>query len=132
MESNRAFRMTSQRRTILEELKGAMTHPTADEVYQRVRRRLPRISLGTVYRNLETLAARGIIRKLDVPGGQRRFDFNPELHYHVRCVHCGTVRDVALRAPVSPDQVLKDPGGFEVVGVKMEFLGICPACRPRQ
>ena len=131
MQANRLSRMTSQRRTILEELQAAPSHPTADEVYQRVRRRLPRISLGTVYRNLETLAARGLIRKLDVPGGQRRFDCNPEFHYHVRCTKCGAVKDVSLKIPISMDGLLEDAGGYELSGVTVEFLGVCPRCGNR-
>ena len=62
------LRMTQQRQVILEELRLCRSHPTADELYSRVRRRLPRISLGTVYRNLETLAERGLIRKMEVGG----------------------------------------------------------------
>ena len=58
-----AFRMTTQRRVILDELRSTGSHPTADQLYERVRRRLPRISLGTVYRNLEILAGQGVIQK---------------------------------------------------------------------
>jgi Fur family ferric uptake transcriptional regulator len=62
------MRLTSQRQVILEELKKVKSHPTANEVYDMVRKRLPRIGLGTVYRNLDLLAERGIIKKLEVGG----------------------------------------------------------------
>ena len=65
--------MTRQRPVILEELKNLTTHPTADELYSMVRRRLPRISLGTVYRNLEILSEMGLAQKLESAGAQRRY-----------------------------------------------------------
>ena len=70
------LRMTYQREIILEELKKTKTHPTADELYTTVRQRIPHISLATVYRNLETLANSGLVRKLEVIGRQKRFDGN--------------------------------------------------------
>jgi Fur family transcriptional regulator, ferric uptake regulator len=94
------FRMTRQRQVILEQLREVCSHPTADEVYGMVRRRLPRISLGTVYRNLEMLVKAGLIRRLDMAGRQRRYDGNVEHHYHVRCSRCGCVGDV-MRGPIA-------------------------------
>ena len=77
MPSAGITRMTSQRRVILEELAKVATHPTADELYQQVRRRLPRISLGTVYRNLEVLASAGKVSKVCPADRQRRFGAVP-------------------------------------------------------
>jgi len=68
------LKMTKQRRVIVEELKKLKTHPTATLIYELVRKRLPRISLGTVYRNLDLLAEAGIIQKLETAGTQKRFD----------------------------------------------------------
>jgi len=79
------LRITRQRRVILEELQRTKSHPTADELYRKVRRRLPRISLGTVYRNLELLSRSGLIRKLEIGGGKMRFDGIVEPHYHIHC-----------------------------------------------
>ena len=67
---------------------------TADEVYSRVRRRLPNISLGTVYRNLDVLSQAGFVRKLCLGGGQRRYDGRLGRHYHVRCAGCGVISDI--------------------------------------
>ncbi|MFP4672575.1 MAG: Fur family transcriptional regulator, partial [Desulfohalobiaceae bacterium] len=69
-----SFRFTTQRRAILEELQKVQTHPTADEVYEMVRNRLPKVSLGTIYRNLDMLASQGMIQKLHVADTQMRFD----------------------------------------------------------
>ena len=74
MLSNPKSRMTHQRRIILEELRNTRSHPTADEVYEIVRKRIPKISLGTVYRNLELLSESGVIQKLEIGGTQKRFD----------------------------------------------------------
>ena len=71
---------------ILEELQKLRTHPTAAKLYAIVRRRMPKISLGTVYRNLELLNQMGMVRKLDFSGGEARYDGNVEDHDHLRCV----------------------------------------------
>ena len=90
------MRLTNQRQVILEELRNVKTHPTASELYDMVRQRLPRIGLGTVYRNLELLADCGIINKLETGGEQKRFDGNPGPHYHIRCTTCGRVDDIDM------------------------------------
>ena len=123
-----SIRMTRQRKVILEELQRMKTHPSADEVYEVVRRRLPRISLGTVYRNLEVLSELGKIQKLELGGTTKRFDWNPNKHYHIRCLQCGRVDD----APVAPLTRIEDElyGStvYEIVGHRLEFLGLCPEC----
>jgi Fur family ferric uptake transcriptional regulator len=121
--------MTRQRRTILEELRKVNSHPPADEVYKLVRRRLPRISLGTVYRNLETLSGRGLIRKLELGGSQRRFDGHIKNHYHVRCVRCGDVEDVPVEPVAELEGLLHGVSDYKVIGHRLEFVGLCPQCK---
>ncbi|MDY7000781.1 MAG: transcriptional repressor [Thermodesulfobacteriota bacterium] len=122
------LRLTTQRKVILEELRKVDTHPTADEVYEMVRKRLPRISLGTVYRNLETLSEHGSILKLERAGAQKRFDGNPNPHHHVRCVYCGRVGDVR-HAPDTSGLEAGVESDFEIIGHSLEFVGVCPWCR---
>jgi Fur family ferric uptake transcriptional regulator len=129
MEQRTALRRTTQRQVILEELQLTKSHPTADEIYDRVRKRIPRISLGTVYRNLEALAARGMIRKLVMGGSQKRFDVNTKPHCHVRCLECGMLRDVSLDALPALTEMVKDWDGFHISGVSLEFSGLCPDCQ---
>ncbi len=129
LSTHRISRMTAQRRMILEEVRASHAHPTADEIYERVRRRLPRISLGTVYRNLEALASQGVIQRLNLSGVQRRFDHEPAPHFHIRCLRCGMLKDVDLRSPAVADELLEDAGGFEILDVRLEFLGVCPECQ---
>lgn len=122
------LRMTQQRRVVLEELRKHNIHPTADMLYEMVRKRLPRISLGTVYRNLEILTELGEIQTLEVSGSQKRYDGNPKKHYHIRCINCGQVDD----APIAPMQQLEDElyGAtvYTIMGHRLEFIGLCPRC----
>ena len=121
-------RMTRQRRVILEELRKHNDHPTADMIYERVRKRLPHVSLGTIYRNLEVLSSLGEIQTLEMSGAQKRFDGIAQKHYHIRCIHCGSVDD----APIAPLNRLEDAlyGStvYTIIGHRLEFIGLCPAC----
>ena len=119
-------RRSKQRELILEELKGLTCHPTADELYERVRKRLPNISLGTVYRNLELLADNGFILKIET-GGKNRFDGNAEPHPHIRRLQSGKVDDVMSKV-TTPEITEKQARGYDVKGCSIEFFGICPDC----
>lgn len=130
--SLKKMRMTKQRKLILEELRRVQDHPTAYEVYERVKSRLPQISLGTVYRNLEILSASGIISRLEMTQGQRRFDGNTREHHHIRCVCCGRLDDIFLNRFVDMTTIMDSVGeasGYEVFGCGMDFHGTCPTCR---
>ncbi len=128
MQKQLNLRMTRQRRVILEELCKVDTHPSADEVYAMVRKRLPRISLGTVYRNLEILAESGDIQKLEPGGTLKRFDGKTEHHYHLRCIRCDRVVDAPADFDVTIKHDLKNATDFKIIGHKLEFIGICPEC----
>jgi Fur family ferric uptake transcriptional regulator len=122
------MRMTQQRRIILEELRQHNNHPTADQLYERVRHHLPRISLGTVYRNLEILTAIGEIQTLELCGSQKRFDGTPSKHYHIRCMHCGRVDDAPIAPLRSLEDELYESTVYTIMGHRLEFLGLCPEC----
>ena len=120
-------RMTRQRMVILEELKKVTTHPTADELYTMVRARMPRTSLGTVYRNLDFLAESGQILKIDAAGSIRRFDGDTSDHQHVRCTVCGRIGDVMPPLP-APDVAGVVVDGFRIQTARVEYEGICDEC----
>ncbi len=120
--------MTHQREIILEELRQLKTHPTADELYDIVKKRLPRISLATVYRNLDVLADLGMIQRIEVSGRQKRFDGNPDPHHHIRCLVCGRVADVEMDNPPQINFGSLHTHGFKVLGFRLEFEGVCPEC----
>ena len=122
------MRLTTQRQIILEELSKVTSHPTANEVYDMVRKRLPRIGLGTVYRNLELMAESGVILKLEVGGTQKRFDATTDLHYHIRCTECGRVDDIDLPVQNQINQIASDNTDYKVLTHHIEFSGICQSC----
>jgi Fur family transcriptional regulator, ferric uptake regulator len=126
-----AGRQTRQRRAILEALQRLTSHPTATELYEVVRRRLPKISLGTVYRNLDALTRAGAIRKLEPGHGEARFDGDCGRHYHVRCVRCGRLADVHGLAPDVQPEVAARLTGFRILGHALEFVGVCRGCDER-
>jgi len=129
MATGKFQRNTRQRQVILEELQKLTSHPTAAELYEIVRQRLPKISLGTVYRNLEHLAQNNIIQKLDISGSEARFDGNPARHHHVCCIHCGRVDDLH-DLPADPvGNKLKESNGWKILGYRLDFIGICPECK---
>lgn len=122
------MRLTTQRQIILEELSKVKFHPTANEVYDMVRKRLPRIGLGTVYRNLELMAENGIILKLEVGGTQKRFDATTDLHYHIRCIACGRVDDIELPVQQEINEIAARNTSYEILSHHIEFLGTCEQC----
>jgi Fur family ferric uptake transcriptional regulator len=127
-------RMTKQKRVVLEELSKVKSHPTAHDVYEMVKSRLPRISLGTVYRNLDQLSSSGQIRRLDMGQSQRRFDAVVDDHLHIRCISCGKVDDVPLHPAMSTitiKDIVSSQSGYDVLGCEMDFQGICPKCKKK-
>ncbi|BCS88503.1 Fur family transcriptional regulator [Pseudodesulfovibrio sediminis] len=131
MTHEMGFRLSKQRKVILEELQKVKSHPTADEVYDMVRKIIPRISLGTVYRNLEFLSSKGLVLKLGGPGEQKRFDGFPEPHPHIRCAVCTAVVDVECDISV-PEIPQSATHGYKVLNTNVEFVGICPQCQAKQ
>ena len=124
------MRHTRQREVVLEAVRSTMEHPTAEWVYRRARRRIPNISLGTVYRNLKQLAEAGLIREIQAGGQALRFDGNLGPHHHVRCVGCGRVNDLAVPFDTRREQAAARAMDFQVLGHHVEVQGLCPACRP--
>lgn len=124
------MRLTNQRQVILEELRKVKSHPTANEVYDMVRTRLPRIGLGTVYRNLDLLAEKGIIKKLEVGGEQKRFDGDTSQHYHIRCVDCHRVEDIFIEIDKELERNASSCCNYQILGHHVEFSGICSSCLP--
>jgi Fur family ferric uptake transcriptional regulator len=129
---NKAKRITVQRRLILDELRKLKTHPDAGHVYELVRRNLPNISLGTVYRNLESLASEGLVQVLESGPGPRRYDGCVEHHYHIRCVRCSKIGDIISDKELMPQLAFTPMTDFKVLGVKMEFFGVCPDCKNKK
>ena len=128
MSAESTLRMTRQRRAILDAVCASRVHPTADEVYAKVRVALPRISLGTVYRNLEELARRGLISRIEIGGTQRRYDGETCEHCHVRCLGCGHVKDAEVDGVDLRKASASRIPGYRIVGCAVEVMGYCPRC----
>ena len=129
MPKERNLRMTRQRQSILEELRKTNTHPSADEIFGRVRQQMPRISLGTVYRNLEILSELGEIQTIEMAGSLKRFDAIATNHYHIRCVSCDRLVDAPLEVSQALENAVQAHTDFYILDHKVEFSGLCPACR---
>ncbi len=121
---------TAQRDAILTELRSVSCHPTADELYTMLRVKLPQISLGTVYRNLEQMSQVGMIRKLETAGKQKRFDGDVSNHHHMRCSVCGAVVDIDCPRLKNVDRelaaVLEE---LDCSSFSLELSGVCRNCR---
>jgi Fe2+ or Zn2+ uptake regulation protein len=123
-------RYTAQRAAVFDFLERAKSHPTAEEVYQAVRRQLPKISLATVYKALEALVDAHLAAKLTNGDGSARYDCRGDDHYHLRDVATGEIRDLPadfdpqLLSKIDPQLVARlADEGFEVTGYRLEVLG---------
>ncbi len=127
-ESIKKSRMTNQRRVVYEELKKLTSHPTADELYRVVKKRIPKISLGTVYRNLNLLVKTGVIRRLYFSDSIYRFDANTKKHHHIRCIQCGRVDDIFNFPEKGLEKMASNLTKYKVLRYKLDFFGVCPKC----
>ena len=124
-EKTAGRRMTRQRQAIMEMLAKTDEHPTAEMVYEAVRKQLPEISLGTVYRNLQLLVEEGLAREIGRGRGSSRFDGKLEQHSHFFCQACGLVFDLpACQVDLPPDL----PG--QMLWQRTDFFGLCQDCLP--
>lgn len=103
-------------------------HPTADEVYERVRRKVPAVSRATVYRILNKMADSGSVMRVKLPDFANRYDCRTEPHYHAQCLRCGRVFDVGLSAPPRVDCSGVRACGADIVGYNLIFEAICADC----
>lgn len=127
--NNKILRMTNQRKIILDELCKVYSHPTASDVYEMVRKKLPRVSLGTVYRNLELLSNCNTIQKLDFGETHKRFDGNPEPHYHLNCTTCGRVEDAPIPLKYDLEGEAGLASGYHINRHHISYNGVCPDCQ---
>lgn len=120
-------RNTVQKQLILDAVRGLDSHPTADEIYERVAVRCPSISKGTVYRNLNRLADDGEILRVAVANAPDRFDRTTGDHCHCRCLTCGRVFDYKALPHIELSRT--GCGDFEVTGCDVVFRGYCKSCK---
>lgn len=122
-------RETKQKEAILRVLRNTREHPTADLLYEKVRKELPHLSKGTVYRNLRLLEENGEISALNLNGTVSRYEIKQDNHYHFRCDSCGKVVDVDEPVDNELDMRVTRRTGFIVLCHQTEFRGLCKDCQ---
>jgi Fur family peroxide stress response transcriptional regulator len=127
--SHSGHRLTPQRREVYNVLLEDRDHPTATEVFLRAKKRVPTISLATVYNCLETLVECGLAKQVNVEREATRYCPNLSEHGHFVCDSCGIVSDIPVAKGGALTQFLKVPTGFSVNHSEITLRGTCPACK---
>ncbi|MFQ3675975.1 MAG: transcriptional repressor [Endomicrobiia bacterium] len=123
-------RQTKQRKIIAEELSKLKTHPTAEELFLLVKKHLPNISLGTVYRNLDFLKKQGKILELDFQENFKRYDACTKNHYHFYCNKCKKIFDIEeLETLKKLKNKLQHEINFHITNYNINFYGYCKKCK---
>ncbi|TCP21651.1 Fur family peroxide stress response transcriptional regulator [Scopulibacillus darangshiensis] len=121
-------RITPQRRGILEYLVETKSHPTADEIYKKLEKKLPHMSSATVYNNLKTLKKAGLVSELTYGDHSSRFDIETSDHYHIICLDCGKIRNFRFPVLTEIEAFAETITSYKVKSHRMEVYGICPEC----
>jgi Fur family peroxide stress response transcriptional regulator len=128
----RGLKITPQREQIYKEICRSAKHPTADQVYRAVRRRISSITLDTVNRTLHLFVRAGLATSVESYGSARRYDPNVQPHHHLHCTECGKITDFEyppFDRITAPAQVA---GDFEVSRTRVVVSGICANCKKKQ
>jgi Fur family peroxide stress response transcriptional regulator len=126
--SKKGLRQTEQRKAVYEALMAKTDHPSAVDVFMRVKSKMPSISLATVYNCLDTLTSSGLVRAVNHEREPSRFCANRQDHAHLFCTRCNSVTDLPLRNPVVPSEIWELPEGIQIADQQVSFRGLCPAC----
>ncbi|MEZ4437759.1 MAG: Fur family transcriptional regulator [Polyangiaceae bacterium] len=123
------LKVTAQRAALVQALAGDPSHPTAQELYERLQTTMPGMSFATVYNTLASLADAGLVTPRALTQGAARFDPNTEPHDHAVCDRCGAVLDVPLSTTAfGPEPEPASPAGFSVRAVERVYRGLCARC----
>lgn len=123
------YTLTSQRRAVLEALAESSGHPSAEDVYLLVKKRNPRVALGTVYQALSVLEEVGVIESKRWSESPTRYDVNTAPHTDIRCVRCGAVDEVPNVEYDGLDEDVRANTPYRVTNVSLMIEGVCPACQ---
>jgi len=126
----KGYRLTKQRLAVLKALQNTKSHPDANWIYDKVRKEIPHISLGTIYRTLGVLKETGLLHELDYGSSLSHYDANAENHPHIVCTNCGRIDDLHLSLPDKLEQQASKATDFLIADHRLEFHGLCPHCRP--
>lgn len=126
------FRQSKQRTRILDLLRSTENHPTADWLYEKLKNEFPRLSLGTVYRNLSILTEQGKIKKIRFGSTFDRFEANIKPHDHLICESCGKILDFEIPVYEDLELKVKQQTNFTIHHHKIDFYGICAECNSKE
>lgn len=124
-------RRTRQRQLVLDAVRKSDDHPTAAQVYQRVRRRYPKIAYATIYNALRWWVEQGELREFTFGDAAARYDRNQERHDHAICTRCGKLIDAEIKLPPKILREVQKQTGLQVTTHHVQFLGLCKACRKK-
>lgn len=124
----RQVRHTRQRQLVLEAVKNSEDHPTAAQVYQRVRRRYPGIAYATIYNALRWWVEQGELREFSFGDAAARYDRNSHRHDHAICTRCGRLIDVSAPLPRKTLEQIRRRTGLYITSHHVQFLGLCASC----
>jgi Fe2+ or Zn2+ uptake regulation protein len=123
------YTLTSQRRAVLEALKEAQGHPSAEDIYLIVKKKNPRVALGTVYQALSVLEEIGVVGSKHWSESPTRYDLNVEPHLDIRCARCGEVSEIAGVELGELEEHIRNNTPYEVTRTAVVIEGLCPVCR---
>jgi Fe2+ or Zn2+ uptake regulation protein len=129
----RSYRIsvTPQRLAILENMESRRDHPSADQIYQEVRRGMPTISFNTVYKTLEVFCQKGLIIKVNPLHEVARYDVETDHHAHLICRNCHFIVDLPDEVAFAPSLPKEAQAGFQVENHSLIFWGLCPQCQTK-
>lgn len=126
------MRYSKQREEILKVVMDACDHPDALMIYERIRKAIPNVSLGTVYRNLNSLAEQGLIIRIPMKDGNDRFDKTIKSHNHLYCEGCGKVVDVDFSISSNEIAEIEKQTDFKITDGSFKINGLCGSCRKKR
>jgi Fur family peroxide stress response transcriptional regulator len=125
---DRGLAVTHQREVIFRAMSEMRDHPSPEAIYEVVRRSIPSISLGTVYKNIRTFLDSGLVKEVSLHHGSLRLEVNTTPHHHLVCVSCKAIVDL-LEEDVEPVRLhRRRPSGFQIQRINVEAVGLCAAC----
>ena len=129
MEKTVSYKHSKQRDALFNLLCSTHTHPTAAWLYDKLREDFPRLSQGTVYRNLNILAEQKRIKVINVDGTFAHFDADMSVHNHVICTRCGKVEGAFMPSDEDCEKKAAEISGYRIDSHRFDFFGLCPDCQ---
>lgn len=126
------YRQSRQRDMILKMLRKTDTHPTVDWIYEKMKKEFPKLSLGTVYRNVSILIEQGLVQRIQSGSTFDRYEANTAVHYHLICERCGKIIDFNMPVNAELEKIASKMTNFKILRHRINFYGLCPDCKKKE